>query len=87
MVSREEVSNLAALARLELPAMEVDKLRQDLVVILGFVVWLKVEASDLSRAPEARALSDNTLRTDSEPHEAGIHTERLLKAIPMQKDG
>ena len=87
MVSRAEVNNLAALARLELPESEVEKLRQGLESILGYVARLKVEASELASVTETRALSDNTLRPDANPHQAGIHTECLLKASPAQKDG
>lgn len=87
MISRAEVNNLATLARLELPETEVERLCQDLEAILGYVARLKVETDDLASAPPARALSDNTLRTDSEPHEAGIHTERLLAASPATRDG
>ena len=87
MVSQAEVNNLAALARLELPETEVEKLRQDLESILGYVARLKVETTTLPNVPEVRALSDNTLRADTVPHEAGIHTERLLAASPLARDG
>jgi|SRR3989344_6924215 len=87
MVSRAEVKNLAVLARLELPEAEAEKLRQDLESILGYVARLKIETIALSRAPQVRALSDNTLRADTAPHQAGIHTERLLAASPATRDG
>lgn len=87
MISREEVKNLALLARLELPESEIDKLRQDLGVVLDYVAKLKVEASDLEVKGETRSLSDNTLRSDSSPHESGIYTEALLKASPETRDG
>lgn len=86
MVSREEVSNLATLARLELPEAEVEKLHQDLESILGYVARLKVEASELKSVTEIHALSDNTLRPDANPHQTGINTEQLLKASPATRN-
>ena len=87
MISREEVKALAHLARLELPESEVDKLCQDLESILGYVAGLKVEATQLDQDRETRTASDNTLRPDTRPHESGIHTEQLLKASPLTRDG
>ena len=87
MISRAEVNNLATLARLELPATEVEKLRQDLESILGYVSRLKAEASDLFKTPQAKMLSDNTLRPDGPAHKSGIYTERLLAASPENRDG
>ena len=86
MISREEVRTLAALARLELPDIEIDKLRRDLESILEYVTGLKVGAGDLSATTHARSLSDNTLRLDATPHGVGIYTERLLAASPESRD-
>ena len=87
MISREEVINLAVLARLELAGSEVEPLRQDLESILGYVTRLGIEAGVLSAAPQTRAWSDNTLRADNLPHGAGIYTERLLAMSPEERGG
>ena len=87
MISREEVIALAALARLELPTAEVEKLRRDLESILGYVAGLKVETSALSAASQTRMLSDNALRGDDHPHPTGAFTERLLAMSPEHRDG
>lgn len=87
MINREEVKNLAALARLELPEAEIEELRRDLESILGYVADLQVKAEDLPAAISVRSLSDNTLRRDAVPHPAGIYTERLLAASPESRNG
>ncbi|MEK7622042.1 MAG: Asp-tRNA(Asn)/Glu-tRNA(Gln) amidotransferase subunit GatC [Patescibacteria group bacterium] len=86
MISREEVVNLAALARLALPEGEVEKLRQDLGSILDYFTRLKVD-SETNEVTPTRTSADNTLRTDGAPHEAGIHTERLLAMSPVRQGG
>ena len=78
MISREEVINLAALARLELPENEIEKMRRDLEAILGYVARLKVETETLSETSPVRTLSDNALRADDSPHPAGAFTKLLL---------
>ena len=87
MISREEVTALAALARLELADSEVDKLRQDLEAILGYVAGLKVELGAISAGLRARMLSDNMLRADGLSHSAGAFTECLLAMSPEHRDG
>lgn|SRR3989344_785107 len=86
MIKREEVINLATLARLELVDSEIEPLRRDLEAILGYVARLKVKTSDLSSSSQARTLGDNTLRGDNQPHPAGIFTEQLLAVSPEQCD-
>ena len=87
MIRREEVINLAALARLELRDSEIEPLRHDLEAILGYVARLKVETTSHSSASQPRTLADNTLRVDEQPHPAGVFTEALLAASPEQRDG
>lgn len=67
---------MAGLARLEVPAGELDKLAQDLEAILGYV-------SELNNAPIANLPPEdyelkNVLRPDENPHEAGFYTDDLL---------
>jgi len=86
MISREEVINLAVLARLNLPVSEVDKLCHDLEAILGYVARLKVETTALVTVSQVRTLADNTLRVDNTPHETGVYTGCLLAMSPKQCD-
>jgi aspartyl/glutamyl-tRNA(Asn/Gln) amidotransferase C subunit len=94
MIRREEVINLATLARLELADSEIEPLRHDLEAILGYVARLKVETTAPSSVSHPRALADNTLRADGlpdgkagEPHPAGVFTEQLLAASHERRDG
>ena len=86
MISREEVINLAALARLALSEGDIEKLRQDLGSILDYFTRLKTD-SEMTASPPARTPADNTLRVDGAPHEAGIHTENLLAMSPARQGG
>lgn len=74
MISREEIDNLAALARLELDEAQKNSLAKDLAEILGYVEQLKGAA-----VGEEAALSSqrpcNVWRDDGEPlpeAEAGL---------------
>ncbi|MFH1170179.1 MAG: Asp-tRNA(Asn)/Glu-tRNA(Gln) amidotransferase subunit GatC [Candidatus Vogelbacteria bacterium] len=87
MIRREEVINLAALARLELQDSEVEPLRHDLEAILGYVAQLKVEVTAPPLASRTRSLTDNALRVDGQPHPADVFTEQLLTVSPKQRDG
>lgn len=85
MISREEVKKLAGLARIELTDKEVENLQKDMERILGYV-------SEIGRAEVPKGLAQevpahhNVFRDDSEPHGAGIFTEKLLQQTPKRKD-
>jgi aspartyl/glutamyl-tRNA(Asn/Gln) amidotransferase C subunit len=66
MISPEEVKNLAALARLDLSAAEVEKLPHDLDAILAYVGELKGVPGTMSDEP---ILGDNynRMRSDENP--------------------
>jgi aspartyl-tRNA(Asn)/glutamyl-tRNA(Gln) amidotransferase subunit C len=86
MISREEVHNLANLARLQLTELELEKLTHDLGSILGYVEQLKeVESTPVGAEAEAH-LPVNVLRADEEAHASGVFTARLVEAAPKHDE-
>jgi len=77
MISKNEVKDLADLARINLSPEEEKSLHADLESILDYISKLKdvdlktIEHQDLG-------LVKNVMRLDENPHEAGAHTEDLL---------
>ncbi len=78
-----DVRALAQLARVQISDEEVAKLEQELPSILAFVET--IQKADVSEATADTSLR-NVLREDTDPHESGIYTERLLSAAPA-RDG
>ncbi len=84
MVKRDDVKNLAELARLELPEEELSKIEQDLEAVLGYVTRLSavdtsgVEAS--APAPKAEGWRpDVAIECDDLGHEL------ILSNFPARK--
>lgn len=78
-----DVRALARLARMEVSDEEVAKLERDLPSIIAFVETIqKASVSSQSEVSELR----NVMRADTDAHEGGIYTERLLNAAPA-RDG
>lgn len=79
-----DVRALAQLARMEVADAELEKLEKELPAILSFVETIqKAGISKIERKP----LLCNVMREDTEPHESGIYTEKILAQAPAQKDG
>ncbi len=82
MISKEEIQNLARLARLEVSNEELATLEQELPSIIAFVVTIqKAEVGKEVKSPELR----NVMRDDTDPIESGKYTETLLKAAPARE--
>lgn len=81
--TRELVSGLAELARVEISDEEVAALEKELPAILHFVEQVREAGGEPSKAPGEHR---NVMREDSEPHESGLYTEELLAALPSRKD-
>ena len=85
---REQASNgvniaaLARLARLEVSEEEIAKLEKEIPAILAFVD--QIQQANMSKHETAPALH-NVMRADEDPHESGIHTEKLLSAAPTRE--
>lgn len=82
MITREEVDNLAAMARLAVSEEEKNSLHQDLENILGYVSGLP---ADVDGQPKTKPERYNVLRPDVDPREPGLYTETLLEAMAERK--
>ncbi len=81
MISREEVLNLAELARLKLTDDEVNSLQKDISNILEYVGQVSaVEAGGQKETP----LNHNVMREDVHTEVLGKR-EELLKAFPVRE--
>jgi aspartyl/glutamyl-tRNA(Asn/Gln) amidotransferase C subunit len=77
-----DIKALAQLARLEITDAEVAKLEQEIPDILKFVETIqKVSTYVYPSSPALR----NVVRADSNPHESGIYTKRLIEAAPAHE--
>lgn len=87
-MNKQEVLNLANLARIRLTDAEAEKLSGEFQSILGYVGEVKEISKTDSRQPTADHFPvKNVMRKDGEGHESGIHTEKLLKEAPMSANG
>jgi aspartyl-tRNA(Asn)/glutamyl-tRNA(Gln) amidotransferase subunit C len=80
-MKKEDIEQLATLARIELKEEEAVAFAEDITSILGYVS----EITEITGNGEARkevGAVYNVMREDTEPHEAGLYTEDLLKAAP-----
>ena len=86
MLTRQDIDNLASLARISLSETEKDKLQQDMEAILGYVGELqKAPGLTEEHLPENYYLR-NVMRDDVEPFESGLNTEMILSQAPKRKD-
>ncbi len=88
MLSREEVQNLATLARLELSDAELDALAGDISGILGYVA--QVSTVEFDAAKLTAPLVHNVMREDavrSENDQIAGREQALRDAFPTQKEG
>lgn len=85
MVSSDDVRKLARLGRLALTDEEVEKLKGDMGSILAYIDT--IQKVELPEHPSGSVYLDieNVMRADENPHEAGIHTEELLKQAPRRE--
>ena len=82
-IELKDVQHLAGLARISISEAEQETMRHDLEEILAYVSQVKNATAELG-IPEAGDLR-NVLRDDTNPHEAGLHTENLLNAAPARQ--
>lgn len=83
MISKEDIENLADLARLALDETEKAKLQKDMESILGYI-------SELQKAPtfigeKKDYYIKNVMREDQDPFLAGEFTEAILAEAPKRK--
>lgn len=83
-----DVRALAALARIEVPDAELEKLEREIPDILKFVETIQaasVRQSADSGGPKKASGLHNVMREDGELHESGIYTEQLLAQVPARQ--
>ena len=82
-ITLEEMEKLATLSRLALSSEEKERMRTEFDSILEYVASLsKVGEGTGGRSVVATV---NVMREDANPHESGIHTEKLLAAAPKRE--
>lgn len=84
MITKEDITKLAALARIELPESEKEKLAKDVGNILGYVDQIKTVAATVSNEKVAGELR-NVMRDDIVTTETGANTETLLLSAPARQ--
>ena len=82
MIEIGDIEKLAKLSRIKLSEAEKESLRKEMDSILGYVAEIQsvsIKALDFEK-PDHR----NVFRNDSEPHESGVYTEKLLGEAPRR---
>lgn len=83
MITKEEVINLANLARIKVTDEEVEKLTKEVDAILGYVGQIQEVTKEVEKtAPKLR----NVMRDDVVTNKDNEYTERLLDNAP-NRDG
>lgn len=86
-MNKEDIINLAKLARLELTENEVDKYSQEIGSILGYIEQInsaigESDGNNLIENPGGR----NVFREDANSDEPETYKDSLLKCAPKTKD-
>jgi aspartyl-tRNA(Asn)/glutamyl-tRNA(Gln) amidotransferase subunit C len=86
MITKEDIQNLADLARIEVREGEMERLRSSMEGIVNYVSEiLEVSGEEVEKTIEIGSLR-NVFRDDTEPHEEGRYTDLVLANAP-DKDG
>ena len=85
--TKVDVRALAALARMEVGEAELEQLEKEIPSILEFVETIQAASVEDFGEPKKASALRNVMREDTEPHESGIYTEKLLAQAPATKDG
>ncbi len=82
MITKDDIRNLANLARIEITPEEAEKMTGEIDSILGYVGQVTGSTGDMERVvPPHR----NIMREDIITHEDREYTEKLLKNAPMRE--
>jgi len=84
MINKDEIKKLSSLARIKIPAGEIEKVQADLSKVVDFVSKIKkAPVKERVEVPEHR----NILRQDDNSHQAGQYSEALLSQAPALEKG
>lgn len=84
MMKREDVQQLAELARLSLTDEQCDGYLKDFQSIFSYIDAINTVQPE--NAEQAQVLT-NIVREDEEPYEAGTFTQAILNNAPHQENG
>ena len=85
-MDREKVLKLATLARIKLSDTEVENLSHEFEAILNYVGEVKKISITNNLQPTTDSFPvRNVMREDSEPHESGLYTEKILNEAPARQ--
>ena len=85
MIKKDEVEKLAALSRIEITEAEKETLTKEIESILAYISEIQKVSGGVS--DDGGELLTNVMRKDENPHESGVYTEKLLKAMPKSEKG
>lgn len=81
MVTKEDIKNLADLARIEIPESEAESLTSEMDSILSYIGQTKDALGDIEKkVPELH----NVMREDVPTNKPGEYTEELLANAPVR---
>ncbi len=81
-ITKEEIKKLAALARIEIPEDESEKMTSEIDSILGYIGQINnAKVTDNKVLPKLR----NVMREDVVEHEPKEYTEKILKNAPARE--
>jgi aspartyl-tRNA(Asn)/glutamyl-tRNA(Gln) amidotransferase subunit C len=82
--TKEDLANIATLARITVTPEEEEKMLHDMQAILGYVSEINAVGGDVERVKSAHY---NVVREDVITHESGSNTDAILKEAPATEDG
>lgn len=85
MIKKDEVEKLAELSRIEISEEEKETLAKEMESVLSYISEIQKVSSDISASDNMPLV--NVTRDDKDPHESGLYTEALLKAMPKNESG
>ena len=83
-MDKEEVLNLAKLARVELKDDEAESLSCEFDSILNYVGEVK-KVGKLDKLNKEESTIRNVMRKDGKPHEPGLYTQKILAQAPVRE--
>jgi aspartyl-tRNA(Asn)/glutamyl-tRNA(Gln) amidotransferase subunit C len=86
MATSEDVTKLAALARISVPESELEKFATEFDAILKYVGQLEeLKVTQGDKGSEPLLPYTNIFRADENPHEPGKFTEKIAEQFPTRE--
>ncbi|MDO8729317.1 MAG: Asp-tRNA(Asn)/Glu-tRNA(Gln) amidotransferase subunit GatC [bacterium] len=83
-MNKEKVLNLAKLARIEIGDEEAESLSHEFDAILGYVGEVR-NVTNIGQSMFNESMLHNVMREDSQPHESGRYTKKILEQAPARE--